>query len=177
MTQSGVSDHNGTSRFYTDEAYQNLEWGGGILPPKIINIAKDNINDKENSKFTDITLIRLSNFLNNVVGKRIVPALSSQSSPPRVVMKMDIEGSEVDVIPDLIFNGGLQHINVLMVEWHPRLENLHERKMSQHLLQQTVKLLSDYSDTMKDKGAKYNFSLLNMDDETYFTTKLELPKC
>ena len=33
MTQSGVSDHDGISRFYTDEAYQNLEWGGGILPP------------------------------------------------------------------------------------------------------------------------------------------------
>ena len=55
MTQSGVSDHDGISRFYTDEAYQNLEWGGGILPPNIINIAKDNIKDKENSKFTNIT--------------------------------------------------------------------------------------------------------------------------
>ena len=48
MTQSGVSDHNGNSRFYTDEAYQNLEWGGGILPPKIINIAKDNLKNKKN---------------------------------------------------------------------------------------------------------------------------------
>ena len=177
MTQCGVSDHNGISRFYTDEAYQNLEWGGGILPPKIINIAKDNMKDKENSNFSNITLIRLSNFLKNVLGKRIVPVLPSQSSPPRVVMKMDIEGSEVDVIPDLIFNGGLQYINILMVEWHARLENLPERKKSQHLLQQTVKLLSDYSNTMKEKGAKYNFSLVNMDDETYFTSRFELPKC
>ena len=169
MTQSGVSDHNGISRFYTDKAYKKLEWGGGILHPKIIKIAKDNIMDKENSNFSKITLIRLSKFLKDVVGKRIVPVLPSQSSPPRVVMKMDIEGSEVDVIPDLIFNGGLQYINILMVEWHARLENLPERKKSQHLLQQTVKLLSDYSNTMKDKGAKYNFSLVNMDDETYFT--------
>ena len=177
MTQSGVSDHNGISKFFTDEAYQNLEWGGGVLPPKIINIAKNNVKNKENSNITDVTLIRLSDFLKDIVGTRNFPISPSVSTPPRVVMKMDIEGSEVDVIPDLIFSGGLQYINVLMVEWHSRLENLPERKKSQHLLEQIVKSLSDYSSTMKDKGSQYNFSLVNMDDETYFTSKFEFPEC
>ena len=49
-------------------------------------------------------------------------------------MKMDIEGSEVDVIPDLIFTGGLQFINSIMVEWHERLEKLTERIESQKIL-------------------------------------------
>ena len=33
MTETAVSDHKGTARFYTDEAYEHMEWGGGILPP------------------------------------------------------------------------------------------------------------------------------------------------
>ena len=91
-------------------------------------------------------------------------------------MKMDIEGSEVDVMPDLIFTGGLQYINSVMVEWHERLENLPERKKVHKILERTVKSLSDYSDSMEN-GTKFDFNLVNLDDETYYTSKLDLPNC
>ena len=85
---------------------------------------------------------------------------------PNVVMKMDIEGSEVDVIPDLLFTGGLQYINKIMVEWHERLEKLDARKKAQNQLGLIIRTLSEYSETMKDHGAKFNFKLIDMDDET-----------
>ena len=63
------------------------------------------------------------------------------------------------------------------MEWHARKQKIPERKESHYLIQQTVKLLSDFSNAMKDKGPKHNFTLVNMDDETYGTSRFELPNC
>ena len=91
---------------------------------------------------------------------------------------MDIEGSEVDVIPDLIFTGGLQYINTIMVEWHERLEKLPERKQAQKQLENIIETLSAYSQNMKRHGSGlFDFQLLNLDDETYGTSKMDLPIC
>lgn len=36
-------------------------------------------------------------------------------------MKMDIEGSEVEVLTDLLLTGAMAHIDATMVEFHTRL--------------------------------------------------------
>ena len=36
-------------------------------------------------------------------------------------MKLDIEGSEVEVLPDLVITGALEHVDVIMAEWHTEL--------------------------------------------------------
>ena len=177
MTETGASGRNGTTRFYTDEAYGKMEWGGGILSPDVNNIAIDNVANKEKPKFMDVTLVRLSDFLKNIVGTRKLPVAPSKSHPPQIVMKMDIEGSEVDVMSDLIFTGGLQYINKIMVEWHKRLEKLPERQKAQQQLESITKLLGEYSKTMQKQGGKFEFILINLDDETYLTSKFDLPKC
>ena len=177
LTETAASDHSGTTRFFTDESYQNLEWGGGILPPDVNNIAVTNVSDKSKQKFMDVTLVRLSDFYKNIVRTRKLPVLPSDMYPPKILMKMDIEGSEVDVMPDLIFSGALQYVNTVMVEWHERLEKLPERKTAQQQLEKIVELLSDYSQNMKDHGGKFDFKLVNIDDETYYTSKFDLPKC
>ena len=52
-----------------------------------------------------------------------------QVGPPKVLMKMDIEGSEIDVLPDVLFNGGLGAINGLMVEMkHEWMQKIQARK-------------------------------------------------
>ena len=177
FTEAAASDKNGVSKFYTDESYANLEWGGGILPPNLNNIAQETQKNSTIPEFKEVTLIRLSDFLKNVVGTRRIPTPTNSSIPPNVVMKMDIEGSEVDVIPDMLFTGGFQYINTIMVEWHERLERLEERKKAQSQLQLIVKTLSEYSDTMKDNGAKFSFNEMDIDDETYYTSNFDFPSC
>ena len=130
MTETAVSDHHGTTKFFTDEDYKNMEFGGGILSPKINKIAIENASRKSLPPTKKVTLIRLSDFLKNVVGKRKIP-LFPVDLPPTVVMKMDIEGSEVDVMPDLIFNGGLAHVNTFTMGWHRRFEKNSHRKEAQ----------------------------------------------
>ena len=92
-------------------------------------------------------------------------------------MKMDIEGSEVDVMPDLILTGALQYINVIMVEWHGRLEHLEERKKASNQLEEIIKSLSEYSKIMIGQDEKFDFNLINIDDESYYTSRLDFTKC
>ena len=40
---------------------------------------------------------------------------------PTVLMKMDIEGSEVDVLPDMMRSGAMSHIDTALIEFHARL--------------------------------------------------------
>ena len=177
LTETAASDRQGTSTFYSDEAYSNMEWGGGILSPNINKVAVT-AKDKTSKSFQDVTLIRLSDFLKNIVGTRKLPNPTNPSlPPPNVVMKMDIEGSEVDVLPDVLFTGGLQFVNNLMIEWHDRLEKLESRRKAQQQLRLIVQTLSEHTKTMKANNSKFNFNLINLDDETYYTSKFELPHC
>ena len=53
-------------------------------------------------------MIRLATFINNEVGQRELPKVNEKVlGKPSVVMKIDIEGSEVEVIEDLVVQGGL----------------------------------------------------------------------
>ena len=193
LTETGVSDHYGTTQFYSDGELNKYEWGGGILPHKIITVAKDN-STKDDGELSwayqtwlsmpkdhaKVDLIRLSDFLQFVVGSRRIPLTYKKSShkPPRVAMKIDIEGSEVDVLPDLLFSGGLEFVNVLMIEWHSSLQLQEERKNATILLKSIIGAMSNYSTIMEEElGRKHAFRLVNLDDETYGLTKYELPRC
>ena len=180
LTETAVSDHYETAQFYTDGEYHKYEWGGGILPHSVVRTAKE---DSANGNYEKVSVIRLSDFLKHVVGKRRIPTIANKSShkrhkPPRVVMKMDIEGSEMEVIPDLLFTGGLEHVNILMMEWHDFIQIKQERKQSTGILKSIIESMSNYSTIMEDElREKHKFRLLNIDDETYFDKKLDLPNC
>ena len=125
-------------------------------------------------------MIRLSDYILKKVITRKLPSflsLEAMNIKPNVVMKMDIEGSEIDVIPDLIFTGGLQYINHIMIEWHERLEIVPERKRSHKILENIIESLGNYSATMKNHGSKVDFNLVNLDDEGFSTSKFDLPVC
>ena len=97
MTKSGVSDKYGTSRFYSDESYSNMELGGGILPSDVNNIAVD--SKKNLANFEDITLIRLSDFLETIVSKRKLSIVPVNSNAPKVIMKWILKAQRLTLSP------------------------------------------------------------------------------
>ena len=167
FTETAVSNRDGNATFYSDTDLKHLEWGSGILSPEVNKIA--------NKTTSNVKKIRLSKFLRNVVGKRKIPKIGNKSRKPKVIMKMDVEGSEVDIIPDLLFNGGLQFVNTLMIEWHKRLEILPERIEAQELLVQIIDLLDKYANVAKSQN--YDFKLEIVDDEEYYNSRFKLPQC
>jgi len=173
MTETAVSNHSGTTHFYSDNNYRRNEWGGGILSPDINREAK-----VESTAYL-VTLVRLSDFLKNVVGQRKIPnSPPNHRYPPKIIMKMDIEGSETDVIPDILFTGGLQYVNAVMIEWHTRLEKLEYRATAQRQLRSIIELLSKYSTNTISHGVNnFEFNVVYVDDESYGNSNFELPNC
>ena len=67
-------------------------------------------------------LLRLSDYiLKKVITRKLPDDLDDKvlEKKPSVVMKLDIEGSELEVLTDLLVTGSLQHIDLLNVEYHP----------------------------------------------------------
>ena len=65
-----------------------------------------------------------------------------EDAPPRVLMKMNIGGSEIDVNPDIILTRDLQYVNKVMIEWHERLEKQEWRKQTHNILHSVTTSLS-----------------------------------
>ena len=174
MTRTGIASNQGESKFYHAVSPNNgLNMGGGILSPNL-NRNKDRTQGNVITQQNKIRLVRLSNFLKNVVAKRTLPMYNA-ASPPRLVIKMDIEGSEIDVIPDLIFNGGLRYINILMVEWHARYERIEARRKAHSQLREILRSVSIFDKQMEDTGDNHDFRFKDIDDETYQLDNFKLP--
>ena len=174
FTESAVSDHEGQGEFFTDN--RKWELGGGVLPPDVIATSKNDRNQSSNYK--KVKMIRLSSFLRDVVATRKIGPVNI-NKPPEVVMKMDIEGSEVDVIADLVLSGSIKYINLLMVEWHRRSLLLKERQLASDQLDNLLRKLSEFCNTHRayTKNRQLcRFTNLHMDDEKYFKSDFDLPK-
>ncbi len=61
--------------------------------------------------------IRLAAFVLNKVATRKIPNIET-TLKPAVLMKIDIEGSELEVLTDLLFSGGLQYVDKVVMEFH-----------------------------------------------------------
>jgi len=155
-TETAVSNYNGKTDFYTDSKPYNNEMGAGIVG--------ENVNLKGKSATVDV--LRLSDFVLNVVAQRRLPEQEKGKKAPTVLMKMDIEGSEVDVLPDLMWSGAISHIDTALIEFHERLSKDQFRKDLSSSLKQVMKAMAP------------KFVYKGADDESYFKgEKKPFPQC
>lgn len=71
----------------------------------------------------DFRMMRLADYILHKVTTRKLPrSINAEvlEQKPNVVMKLDIEGSELEVLTDLLVTGALQHIDLVTVEYHPK---------------------------------------------------------
>jgi len=90
-------------------------------------------------------------------------------------MKMDIEGSELEVLTDLIITGALQHINFTFAEFHPLSFAAKEPRS------QRIKEVQFISKWLTDVTSQYQLlsriQVDAMDDESFYNTNFSLPSC
>lgn len=106
---AGASDRDGFMDFMhnQDEGYE--EWGFSVKGYSEQSIAER------------IRTIHLAAWINENINKRRIPSVPHGdygSRGPKVVMKMDIEGSEYIVLPDLVLSGALCGIDLVFGEFH-----------------------------------------------------------
>lgn len=204
IVEAAVSDQAGKMTFFHQgqEDAKNEEWGFGG--------AKDlsSIYSKQASqgKYTEeVVTIRLSDWIKTHIGDRLVPEIppSRKSSdnnnstaevipPPILGMKMDIEGSEYIVIPDLINSGVTCFFTFIFGEYHPRFapitrfredrdknnkttdfDGFHRVKL------ETKKELVEYQwalTTTMEAARHCKVRWLNSDDESYLHDGQPFPK-
>jgi len=152
--ETGVASRNSTAGFSQIDN-NPMRWAGRLV--------------EESEKFEDtvkVETIRLAEFINEVVGKRQRPDEGKESY---VVMKVDVEGREIDILPDLLLSGAIQHIDSIYIEWH---------YLS---LEEDTAKLHEFMDLLKGIAREKNFHHLidieSMDDETYNDYAGEYPVC
>ena len=161
----GASDHDGAIDFYHqgDEKYN--EWGFSLK--KLSNDATK----------VSVPVIRFSTWVEREVNRRLIP-----SSPfatyigPKVVMKMDIEGSEYVVLPDLLVSGAICGIDHIFGEFHPHFTPLNFTGMNVPLRNRTdASRLTDALRLALSSSRQCETVFQYLDDEAYLIDATPLP--
>ena len=63
-----------------------------------------------------------------------------------IILKLDVEGEEYKIIPDIIKNGCAEYINILLIEWHSKWLGIDEKideKYKEKLKESGVNVISE----------------------------------
>lgn len=117
---------NGTAEFYfdNDAAPEHHEWGASMIPWQK-NMKSNEEQNTPNVKTTVKTIDLARYVLENVAQRRVFYAderpqgeILEPFPPPTVLMKLDIEGSEHQLLPHMIITGALCKIDTIFYEDH-----------------------------------------------------------
>jgi len=110
---SAVSDRNTKEKIALRTAGKTLtDWRASTNPDYQMN--KDEIRNYE------VNVIRLADYINTHVAKRLLPRAIVYDMPPRAVMKIDIEGSEGIVVHDLLKTNAMLKISAMYIQWYDK---------------------------------------------------------
>jgi len=120
--------------------------------------------------------IRLADYiLQKVVTRKLPYQLGQLDIKPSVLMKMDIEGSELEVLTDLVATGTLQFIDLTMVEFHPSSYKKNDSRADFiDGLKKSVETLTYISHKLRLQSV---INVSTLDDESYANVTFPLPRC
>ena len=175
FVQAAASSTNGQATFNVDGVEWAEEWSSSL-------VATDKIS--KNKGFTQYTVptVDIAKFINNVVARRHIP----EGVSPAVVMKLDIEGSEVTLLPHMMQTGVLcaersksvqpfpLGVNISFIEFHPL--SFPAGSKEAHALYMLKANLNEMVGLDTDNCKPTNIT--SLDDETYLHDRKPFPdKC
>lgn len=167
---AGVSNADGNLTFYHQggvKEAENNEWG----------FSTTEFRTKDEKEAVEVPVLRLKSWLEDNIYERMIPEKTfggeeTLKKDPSVVMKMDIEGTEYQVLPDLMATGVLCNtVNFLFGEWHTaaNFKILMAKYENWNLyLEQVMNIFSNVDGCKLEK-------FLDFDDESYNTDGIPLP--
>lgn len=136
FTETAVTKHNGNISFWTDNKTSMMEWGAST------------VHHWQGQTPTQVNAINIGKF----ISENILPYAQT------IVAKLDIEGEEHNVLPNLLEHGVLCKFNFLFLEVHEHMMNPIDAQRFTEFYQQLYSKL-------KTQQCKVEIS--NLDDETY----------
>lgn len=111
-----------------------------------------------------VHVLRIAKFITDVVAKRHLPN-SAKVTVPRVVIKADIEGAELKMIPDMVITGALGHVDNLHMEWHGNASYRQGREAA--MISKLAPAITALGELSESEELEHKFTVEEMDDETY----------
>jgi len=108
FTETALGIRNGTVTFWNDpnSLPSQHEWGAST------------VSHTPNSENTTALSIDTNRFVHHI-HRLWVQSGSFRPETSKLYVKMDVEGSEFDVVPDMLLHGSLCLVDAMMTEWHP----------------------------------------------------------
>lgn len=133
-----------------------------------------------------VPVVRLSSWLTDEIEDRLLPdrVFGRYSSGPKVVMKLDVEGSEYVVVPDLVSSGALcKNVDLMLGETHHHMVpwnfsadsmgrggiDLPNRRSAEQYLKPILELFGHL------RGGFCRTSFKYLDDESYLNDGQPIP--
>jgi len=114
----------------------------------------------------DVNVVRLSDYINTHVARRLLPRPIVFDMPPRAIMKIDIAGSEGTVVHDLIQTNALLKISALYIRWHDK----HVTPERRFTIVQARNELSVFRSMNKDRNIQ------SFNDDIHSFSNMNFPK-
>jgi len=109
---AGVSNANGNMTFYHTHL-EKMESEVGFSAVAAKTLYGNDATPKT------VKIIRLATWIHDEIQERVIPKSHGQIMDPKVILKLDVEGLEYKVFPDLLTTGALcQNIDHLIGEFH-----------------------------------------------------------
>jgi FkbM family methyltransferase len=137
---AAVSDHNGTITVNLETPPNEGDTGQGT---SVISMDEWNpwgLADGEDTHFKrqeEIPCFDFSSFIQENFTKE-----------DNIIIKMDIEGSEYDVLEKMVADGTLEYVNHISVEWHSRF--FRNQEETQKREEQLLEKLKSYKDLVSE---------------------------
>jgi len=186
---AGVGHKNSISKFAPFNTLLGAEAGHDVTARLIHE--DETVKQYSESHFHDsvdvveVEVIRLATFITDVVAKRKLPT-SAGVHIPRVVIKTDIEGAELKIIPDMAVTGAFNHVDNIHMEWHD--ESSYRQGREPKMISKLAPAITGLAKLTQSEGLEHQFEIEEMDDETYcgllifkpwgdYTKMLPMPSC
>ena len=122
FTETALATQDGTAKFYFDTLAkaERHEWGASMIAwQKDMKESKDAGSERTNGK-TMVRTMDLAKYVLEHVAPRQLPvrSLDTAGAARGVLLKLDIEGSEHELIPHMIITGALCQVGAIFYEEH-----------------------------------------------------------
>ena len=113
FTETAVGNEKGQLTFYRDMKADatNHEWGASL-------IRNPATQGNGTVVTTTVGVVDLASFILHVVRPLLMREKARSGARPFLMMKLDIEGAELAVIPNLMLTGALCEVDLVFMEWH-----------------------------------------------------------
>lgn len=122
--------------------------------------------DSDEIREFDIEVVRLADYINTHVAKRLLPRAIDFDMPPRAIMKIDIDGAEGLVIHDLLETKAMLKISALYLQWYDKKVVQKHR----NLIERARDELSVFRTNNKDR------KIINLNDKVHAFSNMAFPK-